>query len=109
MPIPKLSAQNNGWIEKESKLFRRNSVISQMLHWLDWNRQLWSKDIYYIGALRVHIRNSQSMVPPLGSSLPVLDAVESQPAAIKVSVDWVATISCMTTPAISIPDLPDSS
>ena len=44
-PIQKLSAQNNGWAKKEAKIFRRNSVISQILHWLDWNRQLWSKDI----------------------------------------------------------------
>ena len=41
----KLDARNNGWTKKESKIFRRNSVISQILHWLDWNRQLWSKDI----------------------------------------------------------------
>ena len=33
-------------LKKEAKIFRINSVISQILHWLDWNRQLWSKDIY---------------------------------------------------------------
>ena len=38
MPIQKLSTQNNGWIKKEAKIFRRNSVISQILHWLD---QVW--------------------------------------------------------------------
>ena len=48
MPIQKSSAQNNGWTKKEAKIFKRNSVISQILHWLDWNRQLWSKDIYSI-------------------------------------------------------------
>ena len=36
----KLDARNNGWTKKEAKIFRRNSVISQILHWLDWNRQL---------------------------------------------------------------------
>jgi hypothetical protein len=37
--------------KKEAKIFRRNSVIFQTLHWLDWNWQLWSKDIYYPLAL----------------------------------------------------------
>ena len=44
----KLDARNNGWTKKEAKIFRRNSVISRILHWLDWNRLLLSKDIYYI-------------------------------------------------------------
>ena len=48
MPIKKFSAQINGWTKKEDKIFRRNSVISQLLHWLDWNQQLWSKDIFYL-------------------------------------------------------------
>ena len=48
MLIQKLSSQNNGWTKKEAKIFRRNSVISRILHWLDWNWQLWSKDIYYL-------------------------------------------------------------
>ena len=48
MPMQKLSAQKNGWTKKkESKIFKRNSAIFQILHWLDCNRQLWSKDIYY--------------------------------------------------------------
>jgi hypothetical protein len=42
MPEQKLSAQNNGWTKEEAKIFRRNYVISQILH---WNRQLWSNDI----------------------------------------------------------------
>ena len=52
MPIQKSSAQNNGWTKKEAKIFKRNSVISQILHWLDWNRQLWSKDIYILHIVR---------------------------------------------------------
>ena len=32
MPIQKLSAQNNGWTKKEARIFRRNSVISWILH-----------------------------------------------------------------------------
>ena len=41
--IQSLSAQNNGWTKKEAKIFKRNSVISPTLNWLDWNRQLWPK------------------------------------------------------------------
>jgi hypothetical protein len=40
MPLQKLSGQNNGWTKKEAKMFRRNSTISRILHWLDWNQQL---------------------------------------------------------------------
>ena len=44
----KLNARNNGWMKKEIQKFRRNSVISQILHWLDKNPQLWPQDIYYL-------------------------------------------------------------
>ena len=36
MPIQKLSAQNNGWTKKEAKIFRRNSVISQIEYYIGW-------------------------------------------------------------------------
>ena len=39
MPIQKLSAWNNGWMKKETKISIRISVISRILHWLDSNRQ----------------------------------------------------------------------
>ena len=41
----KLDARHNDWTKKEAKIFRTNSVISPILHWLDWNRQLWPRDI----------------------------------------------------------------
>ena len=31
---------NNGWTKREAKTFRRNSVISRILHWLDQNRNI---------------------------------------------------------------------
>ena len=54
MPIQKLSSQNNGWTKKEVKIFIRNSVISLILHWLDWNQQLGSKDIYRVSHCKVY-------------------------------------------------------
>ena len=53
MPTQKVSAQNNGWTKKEAKIFRRNFVISGIFHWLDWYRQLWSKNIYSEGRAAV--------------------------------------------------------
>jgi hypothetical protein len=41
----KLSAQDNGWMKKEAKIFRRNSMIFQIIHRLDRTRQIWPKDI----------------------------------------------------------------
>ena len=49
----KLDARSNGWTKKEVKIFRINSVISQILHWLDWNWQLWPRDIYYLGIIYI--------------------------------------------------------
>ena len=34
--------------------FWKVCVISQILHWLDWNRQWWSKDIYYLHTMLWH-------------------------------------------------------
>ena len=42
----KLDAWNNGWKNKEAKIFWRNSVISRTIHWLDWIWQSWPWDIY---------------------------------------------------------------
>ena len=41
----KLDARNNGWTKKEAKIFIRISMIFQILHGLDRNRQLWPKVI----------------------------------------------------------------
>ena len=50
----KLSAGNNGWMKKETKISIRISVISQILHWLDINRQSSPWDIYYVSSIYVH-------------------------------------------------------
>ena len=44
----KLDAWNDGWTKKEAKIFIRISLIFRILHWLDWNRKLRPKDMYYI-------------------------------------------------------------
>ena len=41
----KLDAWNNGWTKKEVRIFIRISVISRILLWLDYNRQLSPWDI----------------------------------------------------------------
>ena len=41
----KSDTQNNGWTKKEAKIFRRNSMISQIIHWLDQTQQILPKDI----------------------------------------------------------------
>ena len=48
MPIQKLSAGNNGWMKKETKISIRISVVSRILHWLDSNWQWSPWEIYCI-------------------------------------------------------------
>ena len=40
--------------KKKLSYSKRNSVISGILHWLDWNRQLQPKDIYYTPCMYVY-------------------------------------------------------
>ena len=71
----KVDAWNNGWTKKEVRIFIRISVISGILLWLDYNRQLSPWDISYIALCSVILNwikakhclalTTQSMWPPL--------------------------------------------
>ena len=97
MPIQKLSGQNNGWTKKKLfRIFRRNSVISWILHWLDWNWQLWPRDIYYVGCIPCcRIKNKKNW--PDNSCLSLLPNLKLSPFfALLSHVD--TRISCSIQP-----------
>ena len=94
MPIQKLSAQNNGWTKKEAKIFRRNSVISRILHWLDWNRQLWSKDIQYIYTTQYDLSTSWLRQIQTTRLNEIFWKWQNKPVSIEsiINIHWDATL-----------------